>query len=270
MVDFDRQVGFREPLLTPVFRAFNDDHLYFVLPNVLSLDALPTGAPDMTLAYDKAGVGKDAFLSLSGTVGFASDHAKAKDEIKSDDPAARFVVLEPSEFSFSVKTPGSDGRDAIINSAQIDSAGHFEVFAKVDDITSRILLLPSSYKFDAIAVIYGPVYRGVVRNSAGTPEIQVRPYSVGMVAGGGCALSPERYQSWATKQVGCKHPQYPRKLIREIQSPLKQAGLYAGGVDGIFGPFTEKAIREYQKSQSLLIDGIPSWELADKINGPQE
>lgn len=270
MIDFDRQVGFSTPLSTPVFRGFNDDHLYFVFPNVISFDKLDTGAPDITLVYDKSGGGKTAFLAVSGTVGFASDHTRAVDEIKAGDPSAKFVTVEPSEFSFTMNTPGSNGKDAVIDSARLDSTGHFEILARVDDITTRILLLPQSYKFDAIAIVYAPVYRGVVRAEDGTPTVKTRSYSVGAVDGGGCALSPERYQSWATKQTGCKHPAYPRQLVKRIQTLLKQRGLFRGGVDGVYGPITEAAIRQYQTANKLVADGLPSQELAVNIGGTQQ
>jgi len=40
-----------------------------------------------------------------------------------------------------------------------------------------------------------------------------------------------------------------------LQSRLSELGFNCGRVDGIFGPFTEKAVQEFQKSAGIFIDG---------------
>ena len=42
---------------------------------------------------------------------------------------------------------------------------------------------------------------------------------------------------------------------KDIQTALKNAGFYAGSVDGKLGPKTKKAIEEFQKSKGLKADG---------------
>lgn len=44
--------------------------------------------------------------------------------------------------------------------------------------------------------------------------------------------------------------------VRAIQEKLKERGLYKGGVDGIFGTGTQKAVRQFQKQSGLAVDGI--------------
>lgn len=44
--------------------------------------------------------------------------------------------------------------------------------------------------------------------------------------------------------------------VRKLQEMLRQGGIDAGPVDGIFGPRTERAVREYQARQGLQTDGI--------------
>ncbi|MGB9867236.1 MAG: polysaccharide deacetylase family protein [Bacillota bacterium] len=44
--------------------------------------------------------------------------------------------------------------------------------------------------------------------------------------------------------------------VKEAQSILKSLGLYAGALDGILGPQTRAALREFQKSRKLVQDGI--------------
>ena len=44
-------------------------------------------------------------------------------------------------------------------------------------------------------------------------------------------------------------------MVREIQTRLKAWGYYSGSVDGIYGSQTEKAVRYFQKSNGLSVDG---------------
>ena len=46
--------------------------------------------------------------------------------------------------------------------------------------------------------------------------------------------------------------------VKQLQQYLKDAGYDLGnaGVDGIFGPMTEAALKEFQESAGLVVDGI--------------
>lgn len=44
--------------------------------------------------------------------------------------------------------------------------------------------------------------------------------------------------------------------VRVIQDKLKRWGYYNGEVDGIYGSATEKAVRSFQKTNDLSVDGI--------------
>lgn len=44
--------------------------------------------------------------------------------------------------------------------------------------------------------------------------------------------------------------------VRKLQAKLKDLGLYAGPIDGIFGGATELAVRKFQKKNGLKVDGI--------------
>lgn len=50
--------------------------------------------------------------------------------------------------------------------------------------------------------------------------------------------------------------------VKEIQYQLSRHGYDAGPQDGVMGPKTQEAIRQYQKQHGLLIDGRASPELA--------
>ena len=57
----------------------------------------------------------------------------------------------------------------------------------------------------------------------------------------------------------------------EIQTALKNAGYYAGNIDGKIGPLTKKAIEEFQKANALKADGKvgpKTWEILSKHLNP--
>lgn len=261
IMDLDKQVAFTSPFLITVFQGYQADHTYFILPNNAKLDQQANGAPKLSLLYGQAGTGKKAILTLEGTISFAADYQNAVDEIKREDPAAKFVIPEPSSFTFRLETPGSDRAGATIDSAKINSSGHFEIMAKVDDITSRVMLIPYSYKYNSISVVYSPTYRGVIRTADGTPRLGERSWDVGAIGGGACALSPERYVSWVTKKAGCSFPVYSPPMMRSIQRSLKRLGFYSGALDADYGPLTVLAIKAYQLSKGETQDGLPTLEL---------
>ncbi len=57
----------------------------------------------------------------------------------------------------------------------------------------------------------------------------------------------------------------PSPLMRNLQAALAARGLYEGVPDGLFGPRTEAAIRAFQESANLIIDGRPSDALLARI-----
>ena len=42
----------------------------------------------------------------------------------------------------------------------------------------------------------------------------------------------------------------------EVQKALKEAGFYKGAIDGVMGPKTRSAIREFQEENGLSVDGV--------------
>ena len=51
--------------------------------------------------------------------------------------------------------------------------------------------------------------------------------------------------------------------VRSVQADLQRRGYNAGPVDGVVGPRTEAAIREYERRNGLPVDGMPSPSLVD-------
>lgn len=55
------------------------------------------------------------------------------------------------------------------------------------------------------------------------------------------------------------------KVVKSIQSSLSKQGYFLGAIDGVYGPETERAIRAYQKSSGMKVDGIPSENMAASL-----
>ena len=53
--------------------------------------------------------------------------------------------------------------------------------------------------------------------------------------------------------------------VTRVQGGLAQLGYKPGPVDGVVGPQTSEAIREYQRDHGLLIDGQATAQLAEHI-----
>jgi peptidoglycan hydrolase-like protein with peptidoglycan-binding domain len=54
-------------------------------------------------------------------------------------------------------------------------------------------------------------------------------------------------------------------LVSDIQTELLRRGFYKGEPDGKLGPGTSKAIRDFQFSQRVVVDGMPSEALLSEI-----
>jgi Putative peptidoglycan binding domain len=54
---------------------------------------------------------------------------------------------------------------------------------------------------------------------------------------------------------------YDDSLVAQVQTRLARAGYYRGAIDGVMGPETRRAIRGYERSHGLRVDGMVSNEL---------
>lgn len=53
--------------------------------------------------------------------------------------------------------------------------------------------------------------------------------------------------------------------VRELQTALKSAGMYLGAIDGIYGPKTASAVRQFQQMAGVAVDGIVGPETQSAI-----
>lgn len=51
---------------------------------------------------------------------------------------------------------------------------------------------------------------------------------------------------------------YDDSLVAQVQSSLARSGYYRGAIDGLMGPETRRAIRGYERSHGLRVDGAIS------------
>lgn len=87
------------------------------------------------------------------------------------------------------------------------------------------------------------------------------------------SLSPETTPSLPESE----EPQAPltepyKPTIQEIQTALKNAGFYAGAIDGKIGPLSKKATEEFQKANGLEADGKvgpKTWAVLSAYLNPQ-
>lgn len=60
-------------------------------------------------------------------------------------------------------------------------------------------------------------------------------------------------------------PKLSRDQVIELQETLQQQGFDPGKVDGILGPATRRALRQYQNENGMIADGFPGRELLVKL-----
>lgn len=60
-------------------------------------------------------------------------------------------------------------------------------------------------------------------------------------------------------------PKLSRDQVIELQETLQQQGFEPGEVDGILGPATRKALRQFQDKNGMIADGFPGRELLVKL-----
>lgn len=76
----------------------------------------------------------------------------------------------------------------------------------------------------------------------------------------GSSLRPVERQTLSSGQpsasAGSSQPSRPiQQDVRQIQTELQSMGLYNGQIDGIVGPKTRSALRQYQQQQGLTVTG---------------
>ncbi len=115
------------------------------------------------------------------------------------------------------------------------------------------LFLPSGRNGPAFLVLKN--FRAILRyNNATSYALAIGHLSDRLRGAGGFV------KSWPTK-----HKPLARDERLELQKLLTAKGFDTGGADGVFGNDTLRALRKYQKSRGLKVDGWPSARILKKL-----
>ncbi|MCP4935982.1 MAG: lytic murein transglycosylase [bacterium] len=124
-------------------------------------------------------------------------------------------------------------------------------FPRLND--KAALFLPAGRNGPAFLVLKN--FRAILRyNNANTYALAVGHLSDRLRGAGGFV------KSWPTK-----HKPLARDERLELQKLLTAKGFDTGGTDGVFGNDTLRALRKYQKSRGLKVDGWPSARILKKL-----
>jgi len=118
------------------------------------------------------------------------------------------------------------------------------------------LLLPAGARGPAFVV--GPNFRVILRyNNATNYALGVGLLAQRLTGGPGVLASWPRDLAPLT-----------RSQLQALQAALNQRGFASGRPDGIMGPATRAAIRQYQRSVGAPADGYPTLELLQRLQSP--
>jgi membrane-bound lytic murein transglycosylase B len=124
------------------------------------------------------------------------------------------------------------------------------------DLPDAALLLPAGSEGPAFLV--GPNFRAILRYN------NAHSYALGVallaqrIAGG-----PALQASWP------RHLQaLSRAQMRALQQALQSQGFDSGSIDGVLGPATRAALRQWQRSVGLPADGYPTLVHLERLRTP--
>lgn len=101
------------------------------------------------------------------------------------------------------------------------------------------------------AFLVGPNFRAILRYNNSTSYGLAVAHLADRIGGGGAFAA-----AWPRGLVSLS-----RSQIKQMQDLLNARGYKAGTPDGLAGPNTRRALREYQRSQGLVADGYPTFAL---------
>lgn len=92
-----------------------------------------------------------------------------------------------------------------------------------------------------------------------TRKAEIMAIQRGLNLDHGCFLDVDGKYGDRTKRVAAAHPVkegMKGELVKAIQASLYCHGFSTKGIDGKYGPATEEAVKSFQKSKNLTVNGI--------------
>lgn len=89
------------------------------------------------------------------------------------------------------------------------------------------------------------------------PLVLVGIVTAGTAWAAGGSSSMDNSGSQSSTGMQSSRPQWEQSDIKQIQSKLKQQGYDVGQVDGVLGPTTQQALRQFQEDKGIQASGQP-------------
>ena len=121
-----------------------------------------------------------------------------------------------------------------------------------DDLKAA-LVVPAGHKGPAFLVYEN--FRVIMRWNRSEAYAIAVGHLADRIVGGGPLVQPPSSDA----------PRLTRAQVMELQTRLGEKGFSSGTPDGVLGPATRDAIRQYQHAQGLIADGFPDRELFKAI-----
>ena len=87
-----------------------------------------------------------------------------------------------------------------------------------------------------------------------------------LTAGTALAASMDSSGSQSNSGMQSGQQQWSQSEIKQIQSKLKQQGYDVGQVDGVLGPTTQQALRQFQEDKGIQASGQPDQQTLSSLN----
>jgi len=128
---------------------------------------------------------------------------------------------------------------------------------------------------DTVALLVAVVATGAIAVNAlilqtgphPAPLFALRPAAPGHGAGVAEALPRPRPAAHEVARADPRTPRTRPELVADIQRGLARRGLYHGAVDGIYGPKTDAAVRDFAHAAHLKVGNEPTEALLASIAG---
>ncbi|MYS19753.1 MULTISPECIES: peptidoglycan-binding protein [unclassified Streptomyces] len=140
----------------------------------------------------------------------------------------------PAEGAGSTLTPGHSLRLALV-------AGAVALVLAISTAVLLVLRLD-----DSGAPAAAPAVPSTAAASSSPPPYTCRIERVGGLWSAGISRSPDANLGYGAVGPG----------VAEAQCLLRRAGISPGGIDGMFGPLTQRAVMVMQQRSGLVVDGI--------------